>query len=121
MLKALSHSTAGWSRMWRFCPSRSRRPRWRARCAMCWIALVRLETSTTALRRSSRNDLYTAGRPHISIQKDGRSMVDEQILSKTKGGKAKAQKLKTVRAKELQMEQQTDASISEYQATIERL
>ena len=48
-------------------------------------------------------------------------MVDEQILSKTKGGKAKAQKLKTVRAKELQMEQQTDASISEYQATIERL
>ena len=33
-------------------------------------------------------------------------MVDEQILSKTRDGKAKADKLKTVRAKELQVEQQ---------------
>lgn len=31
-------------------------------------------------------------------------MVDEQILGKTRGGKEKAQRLKTVRAKELQLE-----------------
>jgi chromosome segregation ATPase len=48
-------------------------------------------------------------------------MVDEQILSKARGGKEKAQKLKTVRAKELQMEQQLDTGMSEYQSTIERL
>jgi chromosome segregation ATPase len=48
-------------------------------------------------------------------------MVDEQILSKTRGGKEKAQKLKTVRAKELQMEQQLESGMSEYQTTIERL
>ena len=48
-------------------------------------------------------------------------MVDEQVLSKTKGGKQKAEKLKTVRAKELQLEQQLDTSVSEYEATIGRL
>ncbi len=48
-------------------------------------------------------------------------MVDEQILNKTKGGKAKAEKLKTVRAKELQIEQETDAQVSDYAATIDRL
>jgi len=48
-------------------------------------------------------------------------MVDEQILSKTKGGKAKADKLKTVRARELQVEKETDARVSDYTATIERL
>jgi chromosome segregation ATPase len=48
-------------------------------------------------------------------------MVDEQVLSKARGGKEKVQKLKTVRAKELQMEQELDAGMSEYQSTIERL
>lgn len=48
-------------------------------------------------------------------------MVDEQVLSKTRGGKQKAEKLKTVRAKELQMEQQMNAGVSEYEATIGRL
>jgi chromosome segregation ATPase len=48
-------------------------------------------------------------------------MVDEQILSKTRGGKQKADKLKAVRAKELQLEREIDTSISEYGSTIERL
>jgi chromosome segregation ATPase len=48
-------------------------------------------------------------------------MVDEQILSKTKGGQQKAQRLKAVRAKELQLEKQVDASMSEYSTTIDRL
>jgi predicted nucleic acid-binding Zn-ribbon protein len=48
-------------------------------------------------------------------------MVDEQILSKTKGGKQKAEKLKAVRAKELQLEKEVDAGISEYATTIDRL
>jgi chromosome segregation ATPase len=48
-------------------------------------------------------------------------MVDEQILSKTRGGKAKVEKLKTVRAKELQIEKETDARMSDYQTTIARL
>src|SRR6476659_7204899 len=48
-------------------------------------------------------------------------MVDEQILSKTKGGQQKAERLKAVRAKELQLEKQVDADISEYSTTIDRL
>lgn len=48
-------------------------------------------------------------------------MVDEQILSKTRGGKQKADKLKAVRAKEIEMERETDARISEYETTIDRL
>jgi predicted nucleic acid-binding Zn-ribbon protein len=48
-------------------------------------------------------------------------MVDEQILSKTRGGKLKAEKLKTVRAKELQLEQELNAGMSNYTSTIERL
>ena len=36
-------------------------------------------------------------------------MVDEQILSKTKSGQQKAERLKAVRAKELQLEKQVDA------------
>src|SRR5215216_5413235 len=48
-------------------------------------------------------------------------MVDEQILSKTRGGKLKVEKLKTVRAKELQLEQELDAGMSNYTSTIERL
>jgi chromosome segregation ATPase len=57
----------------------------------------------------------------MTTTKDGQAMVDEQILSKTRGGKEKAQKLKTVRAKELQMEQQLDTGVNEYQSTIDRL
>jgi hypothetical protein len=53
--------------------------------------------------------------------KEGRTMVDEQILSKTKGGKQKADRLKTVRAKELQVEQQMDAGMSDYLTTVDRL
>jgi chromosome segregation ATPase len=48
-------------------------------------------------------------------------MVDEQILSKTKGGQQKAERLKAVRAKELQLEKQVDAGMSEYSTTIDRL
>src|SRR5947208_904210 len=48
-------------------------------------------------------------------------MVDEQILSKTKGGKLKVDKLKAVRAKELQLEKEVDAGIAEYATTIDRL
>lgn len=48
-------------------------------------------------------------------------MVDEQILSKAKGGKEKAQRLKRVRAKEIQLEQQLDEGLSSYESTIERL
>ena len=48
-------------------------------------------------------------------------MVDEQILSKTKGGQQKAERLKAVRAKELQLEKQVDADMSEYSTTIDRL
>ena len=48
-------------------------------------------------------------------------MVDEKILSKTKGGQQKAERLKAVRAKELQLEKQVDAGISEYSTTIDRL
>jgi chromosome segregation ATPase len=48
-------------------------------------------------------------------------MVDEQLLSKAKGGREKAAKLKEVRAKELQAEQQLDAGMTDYAATIERL
>jgi hypothetical protein len=48
-------------------------------------------------------------------------MVDEQILSKIKGGKGKAEKLKTVRAKELQLEKEMDSGMSEYATTIGRL
>jgi chromosome segregation ATPase len=48
-------------------------------------------------------------------------MVDEQILSKTKGGKQKAERLKTVRAKELQLEKEIDSGMSEYATTIDRL
>lgn len=48
-------------------------------------------------------------------------MVDEQILGKAKGGKQKAERLKTVRAKELQVEQQMDQGISQYELTIDRL
>jgi hypothetical protein len=48
-------------------------------------------------------------------------MVDEKILSKTKGGQQKAERLKAVRAKELQLEKQVDAGMSEYSTTIDRL
>src|SRR5262245_58889472 len=48
-------------------------------------------------------------------------MVDEQILSKTRGGKQKAEKLKAVRARELQLEKETDARMSDYETTIDRL
>jgi DNA repair exonuclease SbcCD ATPase subunit len=48
-------------------------------------------------------------------------MVDEQILSKATGGKEKAARLKAVRAKELQVEQQIDTSLSSYESSIERL
>lgn len=46
-------------------------------------------------------------------------MVDEQILGK--GGKEQAGKLKAVRAKELQVEQQLDTGMSDYLSTIDRL
>jgi hypothetical protein len=48
-------------------------------------------------------------------------MVDEQVLSKTKGGKQKAERLKNVRAKELQLEKELDQGVSEYEATVQRL
>ena len=48
-------------------------------------------------------------------------MVDEQILSKAQGGKAKAEKLKAVRAKELQVEKELDAGMSDYLTTVDRL
>ena len=48
-------------------------------------------------------------------------MVDEQILSKAQGGKEQAGKLKAVRAKELQVEQQLDTGMSDYLSTIDRL
>lgn len=48
-------------------------------------------------------------------------MVDEQILSKTKGGKQKAEKLKKVRAKEVQLENELDTRMSDYSQTVERL
>jgi chromosome segregation ATPase len=48
-------------------------------------------------------------------------MVDEQILSKSKGGREKAERLKTVRARQLEAEQELDSGISDYSATIERL
>lgn len=48
-------------------------------------------------------------------------MVDEQILRKTKGGQQKAEKLKAVRAKELQLEKETDTRVSDYETTIGRL
>src|ERR1700712_2373589 len=48
-------------------------------------------------------------------------MVDEQILSKTKGGKQKVEKLKAVRAKELELEKEVDAGIADYSTTINRL
>lgn len=48
-------------------------------------------------------------------------MIDEQILSKTKGGKQKAEKLKTVRAKEIQLEKELDTKMSDYASTVERL
>lgn len=48
-------------------------------------------------------------------------MVDEQILSKTRGGKEKAEKLKQVRAKELQMEREVDKEMSAYTQTVEKL
>ncbi len=48
-------------------------------------------------------------------------MVDEQILSKTKTGQQKAERLKAVRAQELQLEKQVDSSMTEYSTTIERL
>ncbi|KPV52345.1 hypothetical protein SE17_16065, partial [Kouleothrix aurantiaca] len=48
-------------------------------------------------------------------------MVDEQILEKAQGGKAKAAKLKTVRAKELQLEKELDTGISDYLSTIDQL
>ncbi|MEM8533500.1 MAG: hypothetical protein AAGF95_21850 [Chloroflexota bacterium] len=54
-------------------------------------------------------------------QKDIFDMVDEQILSKTRSGKEHAARIKTVRAKELQLEQEIDTHVSDYQATIERL
>ena len=48
-------------------------------------------------------------------------MVDEKILSKTKGGQQKAERLKAVCAKELELEKQVDACMSEYSTTIDRL
>jgi hypothetical protein len=48
-------------------------------------------------------------------------MVDEQILSRTKGGKQKVERLKAVRAKELQVEQELDAGMSDYLTTVDRL
>src|SRR6266508_959187 len=75
----------------------------------------------TALRRSSSERIHAAMRRYTTTTKDGRAMVDEQILSKTRGGKAKVEKLKTVRAKELQIGKETDARMSDYQTTIARL
>ncbi len=48
-------------------------------------------------------------------------MVDEQILSKSKGGKQKAERLKTVRARQLEVERELDSGITDYESTIERL
>jgi chromosome segregation ATPase len=48
-------------------------------------------------------------------------MVDEQILSRTKDGKQKAERIKSVRAKELQLEQEMDTGLSQYETTIDRL
>ncbi|MBC8163546.1 MAG: hypothetical protein H7Z42_20245 [Roseiflexaceae bacterium] len=48
-------------------------------------------------------------------------MVDEQVLSKTKGGKQKVERLKNVRAKEIQLEKELDQGMSEYASTIQRL
>jgi hypothetical protein len=48
-------------------------------------------------------------------------MVDENILSKTRGGKQKAERLKAVRAKELELEREVDQRMSSYETTVERL
>ncbi|MBA3946396.1 MAG: hypothetical protein H0X37_17765 [Herpetosiphonaceae bacterium] len=48
-------------------------------------------------------------------------MIDEHMLSSTKGGKQQAAKLKTVRAKELQLEQELDSTMSTYETTVSRL
>jgi chromosome segregation ATPase len=48
-------------------------------------------------------------------------MVDEQILSRTKDGKQKAERIKSVRTKELQLEQEMDTGLSQYETTIDRL
>ncbi|GAB4215846.1 MAG: hypothetical protein OHK0022_56220 [Roseiflexaceae bacterium] len=48
-------------------------------------------------------------------------MVDEQILSKSRDGKQKAERLKTVRARQLEVERELDSGISDYASTIERL
>jgi chromosome segregation ATPase len=48
-------------------------------------------------------------------------MVDEQILSKTKDGKQKAERIKSVRARELQLEQEMDSGLNQYETTIDRL
>jgi hypothetical protein len=49
------------------------------------------------------------------------AMVDENILSKTRGGKQKAERLKAVRAKELELEREVDQRMSSYETTVERL
>src|SRR3954470_1064160 len=59
--------------------------------------------------------------PYVTLPKDTRVMVDEKILSKTKGGQQKAERLKAVRAQELQLEKQVDSSMTEYSTTIDRL
>lgn len=48
-------------------------------------------------------------------------MVDEEVLSKARGGKEKVQRLKAVRAKELQAEQEIAEGLNTYESTIERL
>ncbi|HEY1011944.1 MAG TPA: hypothetical protein VGE07_04510 [Herpetosiphonaceae bacterium] len=48
-------------------------------------------------------------------------MIDEQILSQTRDGKQKAQKLKAVRARELAHEQEVGQRLSEYESTVSRL
>jgi len=66
-------------------------------------------------------EVTTGDVPRATTIKDRQVMVDEKILSKTKGGQQKAERLKAVRAKELQLEKQVDADISEYSTTIDRL
>src|SRR6266508_1004899 len=77
------------------------------------------ETPRIPFRRS----YWTSAKRRHDIERQGdtRAMVDEQILSKTKGGQQKAERLKAVRAKELQLEKQVDAGMSEYSTTIDRL
>ncbi len=48
-------------------------------------------------------------------------MVDEQLLNRSKEGKAKADKLKTVRAKELELERDVDQRMTNYETTVNRL